>query len=100
MEEKKKRFRPTLTAYRALENEVSELREQLSLSEQSRSKLGEDYKYLKYELQSQREVTAESIKARERWKNTCDELIETRKNLTAEVERLRSRSLWQRIWNK
>ena len=100
MEEKKKRFRPSLTAYRALENEVSELREQLSLSEQSRHKLSEDYKRLRDELQSQRELTAECIKARDRWKCSCEDLVASKRELSEEIGRLRSRSLWQRILNR
>ena len=100
MEEKKKRFRPSLTAYRALENEVSELREQLSLSEQSRHKLSEDYKHLRDELESQREQSAESIKARDRWKRSCEELLSSKRELSEEIGRLRSRSLWQRILNR
>ena len=100
MEEKKKRFRPSLTAYRALENEVSELREQLSLSEQSRRKLSEDYKCLRDELQCQRELTAECIRARDRWKRSCEELVASKRELSEEIGRLRSRSLWQRILNR
>ena len=100
MEEKKKRFRPSLTAYRALENEVSELREQLSLSEQSRRKLSEDYKRLRDELQSQRELTAECIRARDRWKRSCEELVVSKRELSEEIGRLHSRSLWQRILNR
>ena len=100
MEEKKKRFRPSLTAYRALENEVSELREQLSLSEQSRRKLSEDYKRLRDELQSQRELTAECIRARDRWKRSCEELVASKRELSEEIGRLLSRSLWQRILNR
>lgn len=49
---KKKRWRPSLTAYRALENEVSELREQLRLQTRAEELLTKEKRELEVRLES------------------------------------------------
>lgn len=77
--EQKKRFRPTLTAYRALENEVSQLNEDKKVLEKS-NKFCED----------------ELIRLREVIKEQDDEILA----LKHEVEHLRNRSFFARLLNK
>lgn len=77
--EQKKRFRPTLTAYRALENEVSQLNKDKKVLEKS-NKFCED----------------ELIRLREVIKEQDDEILA----LTHEVEHLRNRSFFARLLNK
>lgn len=79
MEEKKKRFRPTLTAYRALENEVSKLTEDKKLLEKSNTFCEE-----------------ELIRLRGVIKEQDDEILSWKH----EVEYLRSRSFLARLLNK
>ena len=57
MEEKKKRFRPTLSAYRALEDEVSELKEQVRLLEKVNGHSAEEIQ----ELMSYRQKFEEQL---------------------------------------
>lgn len=89
MEEKKKRWRPSLTAYRKLESEVSTLKAELSKFEGMRtqySNLEKSNKLMENELEKLREqasgASVDYNKAR------------------CEVLWLRNRNLWQRIINK
>lgn len=79
MEEKKKRFRPTLTAYRALENEVSRLNEDKKLLEKSN-------KYMEDETIRLRQVVNEQDA----------EILK----LQTELNNLSTRGFWARLLNK
>lgn len=79
MEEKKKRFRPTLTAYRALENEVSKLTEDKKLLEKSN-------KYMEDETIRLRQV--------------IDEQDAQILKLQTELNHLSTRGFWARLLNK
>lgn len=98
MAEKKKRWRPSLTAYRALENEVSELKEQLALCKHG--ELSEEVK----ELRHRNETLDSSNKYLE---TSRDGLLEENKNLlkkneelSFENKRLKERGFWARVFNK
>jgi len=79
MEERKKRWRPSLTAYRALEDEVSSLKEEKMLLEKSNGYMEKDLSRLRAGYESmEREVG----------------------DLEREVCYLRNRSFWDRVFNK
>ena len=85
MAEKKKRFRPTLTAYRALENEVSTLKE-------------ENAKLLSknHVLEQSNELMEAELK---RLRNALDEIIKSYALLGAEMAMLKARGFWARVFN-
>ena len=79
MEERKKRWRPSLTAYRALEGEVSALSEKNRLLEKSNGYMEKELSRLRAGYESlEREVG----------------------DLEREVCYLRNRSFWDRVFNK
>ena len=89
----KKRFRPTLTAYRALENEVSKFKEmnaRLVRDNQSlvdkNATLDQSNKLMEFELKRLREAN--------------EQLSKMNKNLRRECQYLQSRGFWKRLFNK
>ena len=86
MAETNKRFRPTLTAYRALENEVSELKEELA-------KLGIKYKTL---------LKSNELLEQERDRNhlTISNMSKQNKLLYNELQAIKSRGFWKRLFNR
>ena len=86
MAETKKRFRPSLTAYRALENEVSELKEELA-------KLEIKYKTL---LKSNELLEQE----RDRNHQTISNMSKQNKLLYNELQAIKSRGFWKRLFNR
>lgn len=106
MEEKKKRFRPTLTEYRALQNDLSVAKEQLRLQ-----LLADDYLSQKYNIL---EKTYKALKVERDTLTTSNnlmegELIRLRKELEIQHtkhrklrkarEALKNRSFLQRLFN-
>ena len=85
MAETKKRFRPSLTAYRALENEVSELKEELA-------KLEIKYKTL---LKSNELLEQE----RDRNHQTISNMSKQNKLLYNELQAIKSRGFWKQLFN-
>lgn len=85
MAETKKRFRPSLTAYRALENEVSELKEELA-------KLEIKYKTL---------LKSNELLEQERDRNhlTISNMSKQNKLLYNELQAIKSRGFWKRLFN-
>lgn len=79
MGEKKKRWRPSLTAYRSLEKEVAELKTQVETLEKSNG-------FMEMELQ--------------RMQTKADGACQDYHRARREVLWLRSRNLWQRIVNR
>ena len=79
MEEKKKRWRPSLTAYRALEKEVAELKTQVETLEKSNG-------FMEMELQ--------------RMQTKADGACQDYNRVRREILWLRGRNLWQRIVNR
>ena len=77
MEEKKKRFRPTLTAYRALESEVSELKSKNETLEKSNVMLEEE------------------LKRTREFHKSCEKEV---RDLRAKLFDLNSRKWWQRLF--
>lgn len=108
MAETKKRFRPTLTAYRALENEVSTLREELAKYKQANGKMDAHIdEAMRIELTSLRsknhtlEQSNELMKAElERLRNAHDVLIKSYALLGAEMAVLKARGFWARVFNR
>lgn len=93
MEEKKtKRFRPSLRAYRALEDEVSALRERLRL--QCRDCSAEEA------LEEQIDGTGGILRDCYAWRRKYRALIEENRRLKEETERLRRRGLLARLLNR
>ena len=86
MEEKKKRFRPTLTQYRALEKEFSEAKEKLiELSSKNKTlELSNDFIY------------KEMIRLRNHTIKLSNELV----NRYKEIWKLKTRGFWSRMFNK
>ncbi|SEA79631.1 hypothetical protein SAMN04487851_11459 [Prevotella sp. tc2-28] len=79
MEEKKKRFRPSLTAYRALESELRNVQSKLETAESTNKFLESCVK----SLEEEKEVKSKIIE-------------ELRFNITM----LRERGFWARVFNK
>ena len=120
--EKKKRFRPTLSAYRALEDEVSRLREELRLSERENTYLSDDgngdvaetvhmlvmesdswrdkYRSLDEECRtlrmSNRHMEGEQKRLNEKLQKAVDKIHD----LETDVYVLRSRGFWARVFNR
>lgn len=99
MAEKKKRWRPSLTAYRALENEVSELKEQLALAAKGSS--------ASKELKALREKYDTLEKSNKYLEDSRDALVVENESLVKENEilkfentRLKERGFWARVFNK
>ena len=99
MAEKKKRWRPSLTAYRALENEVSELKEQLAHATNGSS--------ASKELKALREKYDTLEKSNKYLEDSRDALIVENESLVKENEilkfentRLKERGFWARVFNK
>ena len=86
MEEKKKRWRPSLTAYRALERQVTEMKEEKARLNDKISVLEKSNKLLDEETERLRDVLMEAH--------------ETIDAMDKEIFALCHRSLWERILNK
>lgn len=118
MEEKNKRFRPSLTAYRALEKELVELKMQLSESNRKPNENGSfdghcETEELKQKLDSQIEGTSTIVAESDAWREKYRELkakydavLKRAKDASADYNKarrevlwLRERNLWQRIMN-
>ena len=112
-EEKKKRFRPSLGAYRALENEVSELREKNKRLENRLSEQIDGSSSLVHDCDLWRDKYQELFASHEAMKSSngylegeVDRLREVNKSLEDENERLRfemrqmeKRGFWSRVFN-
>ena len=106
MEEKKKRWRPSLTAYRALENEVSELKEKLSRLMRRRG-TDENVKVLRDHieaLESENSLLKRSNAMVEKGRDTLSGSLETlrmeNEMLKGELRLLKSRGFWARLLNR
>lgn len=108
MAETKKRFRPTLTAYRALESENSELKEKLAKYEQVQGKM-------KVHIEGIVRAENDKLKAENSVLEKSNELMEQElthlrkvnaslrrecKELGSELLAVRSRGFWARVFNK
>ena len=100
MEEKKKRWRPSLTAYRSLEGELSEMREQCMILRQADSCRSDEMRILRSRLAASERSNTLLADEIERLRNDSRELTDENASLRAEVSRLKSRSLWKRIMDK
>jgi len=106
MEEKKKRWRPSLTAYRALENEVSELKEKISML--SKRKCSDDcVKVLRDHieaLENENSTLKRSNELMEKGRNVLNSDMATLKKeneaLYDELCLLKCRWFWSRLLNK
>lgn len=108
MGEKKKRFRPSLTAYRALENEVSELKEQLRLQLKADEYLSKEKKELEVKLEAA--MSGENgylLNCIKQFEAASQEASDTISMLVAECDawreqyhELRNRGLLARILNR
>lgn len=86
MEEKKKRWRPSLTAYRALERQMAEMKEEKARLNDKISVLEKSNKLLDEETERLRDVLREAH--------------ETIDAMDKEIYALCHRNLWDRIFNK
>lgn len=117
MEEKKKRWRPSLGAYRALENEVSELKEQLRLQLKADEYLSKEKKDLEVRLEAAKgEISllkkgckdgSALVECIERFEDASREASDTISMLVRECDawreqycELKNRGLWARILNR
>ena len=131
MSEERKRWRPSLGAYRSLENEVSELREQLRLQCLADGYSVKELAYLrKYKRLYEEELDAKSrfIQDCDEWREKYRSVLEERNmldssnrmmscelerirtnekkenerviDLEREVEYLRNRGFWARVFNR
>lgn len=100
MEEKKKRWRPSLTAYRSLEGELSEMREQCMILRQADACRSDEMRILRSRLAASERSNTLLADEIERLRNSSRELTDENASLRAEVSRLKSRSLWKRIMDK
>lgn len=104
MEEKKKRFRPTLTAYRELEKKVSELMEGNSRLVKDCDAWRDKFRQLQEKFDSCDKGTlmrklseAEAVLAPLR--NENESLSREIRDLSDEIERLKGRGLLARVFN-
>lgn len=95
MEEKKKRWRPSLTAYRALENLVSELKE-----ENARLISKEDSDRLKDKISVLEKSNKLLEEECDNLRGKLEEAGSTIDAMDKEIYALCHRNLWQRILNK
>ena len=122
MEEKKKRFRPTLSAYRALEDEVSRLREELRQSERENTYLSDDgngdvaetvhmlvmesdgwrekYRSLNDECSVLRKSNEHMEDEQKRLNEKLRKAVDRIHDLEADVYVLRNRGFWARVFNR
>lgn len=100
MEEGKKRYRPSLGAYRALENEVSELREQLRLSERSEKLVSEELREVIGKNRTLEQSQRGMEQARKDMLAEIARLSNALEHSQADVLRLRSRGFWARVFNR
>ena len=115
MAETKKRFRPSLTAYRALENEVSELKEELAKYKQTHNQMSvHDNEFVRIEKESlQTELGQLKIKyktllksnelleqERDRNHETISDLEKRNKQLSNKLQAIKSRGFWKRLFNR
>lgn len=97
MSEKKKRFRPTVTAYRELERLVTELRSRLESSRQYCDELKEKVSSLESRnrvLEQSNGLVSGEI---ERLRNVNNAVGNRCSALRKEIFELKNRSLWDRI---
>ena len=122
MEEKNKRFRPSLTAYRALEKELAELRQKLAeyTGEPTRRQYEDEcfdqhceIEELRRKLDSQIEGTSTIVTESNAWREKYRDLkvkydaaVKRAKEASADYNKarrevlwLRGRNLWQRLLN-
>ena len=100
MSEKKKRFRPTVTAYRELERLVTELRSRLDSSRKYCDELKENVSSLEsrnHVLEQSNGLVSGEI---ERLRNMNNALGNRCSVLRKEIFELKNRSLWDRIFNR
>ena len=122
MEEKKKIFRPTLSAYRALEDEVSRLREELRLSESGNTHLRDDgngdvaetvhmlvmesdawrekYRSLNDECRTLRMSNGHMEDEQKRLNEKLRKAVDRIHDLETDVYVLRNRGFWARVFNR
>lgn len=115
MAETKKRFRPSLTAYRALENEVSELKEELAKYKQTHNQMSvhvdEVVRIEKESLQTELDqlkikyktlLKSNELLEQERDRNheAISDLEKRNKQLSNELQAIKSRGFWKRLFNR
>jgi len=99
----KKRFRPSLTAYRALENEVSELKEEIVRHETMRVKycgLVDDNESLRRKnttLEKSNDLMAMEL---DRLREANEQLSKINVQLNSDIQHLQSRGFWKRLFNR
>ena len=109
MEEKKNRFRPSLTAYRALENENSLLKEE-NAKLKSVSEIPEIVRITNEQLTTENKSLREKKETLERSNKLMEdelarlreanyELSKMNKQLSRECQYLQSRGFWKRLFN-
>ena len=97
MEEKRKSFRPTLTAYRALEEE---LRDEYAKHNAARNELADNIASLRAEndkLRSENEFLRTNLDVRTK---ESDDLEKELSECREELRRIKNQSLWERIFNR
>ena len=115
MAETKKRFRPSLTAYRTLENEVSELKEELAKYKQIHNHMSvhvnEAVRIENESLQTeldQLQIKYKTLlksndlleKERDRNHQTLSDMSKLNKQLSNELQAIKSRGFWKRLFNR
>ena len=100
MEEgKKKRWRPSLTEYRALERKVAELQDVITLTEREYGDALHAYAKKKAEYGKLQEELFDTRKEVSELSVQLEVEIGLKESAYAQVERLRNRGFWQRVMN-
>lgn len=97
--EKKKRFRPTVTAYRELEEELAETKQRLSNHLSANVRYAEDIAKFTSKvsaLENSNRLMEEELEGVRKDKR---DLIERCKELINERQELKSRGFWARVFN-
>ena len=106
MEQKNKRFRPTLTEYRALEKKLEEIREKLRIQELESKHLLTDLEATKKKYKTTISLkklleTSNSLMEKElsKVRSANISLMATNSDLQNEIEYLKTRGFWERVFN-
>ena len=115
MSETKKRFRPSLTAYRALESENSELKEELAKYKQTHNQMTVHINEVERIQNEQLHTELDKLKTkyrtlmesnklleqeRDRNHQTLSDISKLNKQLSNELQAIKSRGFWKRLFNR
>lgn len=97
--EKKKRFRPTVTAYRELEEELAETKQRLSNHLSANVRYAEDIQKFSRQVSALERSNRLMEEELERVRKANTELAKLNCQLCKELQVIKSRGFWARVFN-